>query len=70
LAATSPPCPSPRAAIQRSRLWARVVMTSQAALARKTRDGQCRSPVVFSAFYIVIIVLARSRGVPAGEIGS
>jgi hypothetical protein len=44
-------------------------MTSQAALARKTRDGQWRSPVVFSAFYIVIIVLARSRGVPAGEIG-
>jgi hypothetical protein len=31
-------------AIQRSRLWARVAMTSQAALARKLPEGQWRSP--------------------------
>jgi hypothetical protein len=45
LAATSSPrAPSPMAATQRSRLWARVAITSQAALALNLPDGQCRSP--------------------------
>jgi hypothetical protein len=32
------------AATQRSRLWARVAATSQAALALNLPDGQCRRP--------------------------
>ena len=44
LATTAPLCPSPRAAIQRIRLWARVASTDQAALAVKVPDGQWAIP--------------------------
>ena len=40
----SPRAPRPMAATQRSRLWARVAITSQAALAGNLPEGQCRSP--------------------------
>jgi hypothetical protein len=40
----SPRAPNPMAAIQRSRLWARVAIRSQAASALNLPDGQCRSP--------------------------
>jgi hypothetical protein len=41
---TRPWTPSPSAATQRSRLWARVASSAQAALARNTPDGQWQSP--------------------------
>jgi hypothetical protein len=41
---SSPRAPSPMAATQRSRLWARVAASSQAALAANLPEGQCRRP--------------------------
>ena len=41
---SSPRAPSPMAATQRSRLWARLAASSQAALALNLPDGRCRSP--------------------------
>jgi hypothetical protein len=44
LATTSPRWLSPIAAIQRSRLWARLAATSQAALAPNFPDGSAAGP--------------------------
>ena len=41
---SSPRTPRPMAAIQRSRLWARVAISSQAALAPNLPEGQWRRP--------------------------